>query len=426
MSCSESRAEGHAVIENECVRCGACTTVCPVYRVNGGKEFYSARGRKYLQSIGEDQSGADVQDIFAQCLLCGACAQVCPRGIDCAQQVRAIRSQQLFLPGGYKRYIASKILNHPEGLAAVRRLGVTFQGLLSKLPSESGLRLRLAMFDDGQTSPDEEQCGLIRELPSSTYPYSSSFPALEKLLYFPGCLTQYLSPALLDVHRHLFSLIGYDLVIPDDLGCCGLSSFSIGNVKDAEKRAQNNIEAFERYEGQILMSCASCFSHFHSLEKVFVGQPEWQKRAVRVKERCVELTQFLSENIATIIDKIPRPTASGHARVFYHDPCHFRFEHKITNEPRLLLASLEHLELVKLPDGPQCCGMGGLFHLSSPELSARIRDDLQSRVLALFPDIITTTCSGCLLQWRSSRVTVEKNIRVMHLSELLLNALLGQ
>lgn len=411
--------EKDIVLENECVRCGACTAVCPVYRSSGGKEFYSARGRKFLQSIGEDSSGADVEDIFSQCLLCGACLQVCPRGIDCTRHVRAIRSQRKYFPGGYKKYLISKILNHPEVLTLVRRFGATFRGLSRKLPRESGLRLRLAMLDDGETSLIPQQSSTA--VKSSA---ASSSSSLEKLLYFPGCTAQYLTPALLDVHRRLFALIGYDLIVPENLGCCGLSSFSIGNVRDAEKRAQQNIEILERYEGAILVSCASCFSHFNVLETVFAGQPEWQKRAGNIKARCVELTQFLAAGLERI-NAISSSTNSSAIRVFYHDPCHFRFGLKITKEPRTLLASISHFELVSLPDGAQCCGMGGLFHLGSPELSATIRDDLRDKVLALSPDIITTTCSGCLMQWRSALAATNSDIKVMHLSELLYDSLLG-
>jgi len=90
-------------------------------------------------------------------------------------------------------------------------------------------------------------------------------------------------------------------------------------------------------------------------------------------------------------------------------------------QPRRVLASRPYLELLELPDGPQCCGQGGLFHISAPEISAMIRDVLAAKVLALAPDVITTTCSGCLMQWR---VAVEaagagSRVRVLHLAELL-------
>ena len=105
-------------------------------------------------------------------------------------------------------------------------------------------------------------------------------------------------------------------------------------------------------------------------------------------------------------------------RVFYHDPCHMRYEAGITQEPRSVLNSLKEVELVELEDGPQCCGQGGLFHVGAPELSTLIRDDLAEKIISLEPDLRTTTCSGCLMQLKSAMAAKNRDIPVVHLSAL--------
>nr|WP_240191726.1 (Fe-S)-binding protein [Desulfoprunum benzoelyticum] len=127
------------------------------------------------------------------------------------------------------------------------------------------------------------------------------------------------------------------------------------------------------------------------------------------------------------VDGLAPPTDGGSAaattqrplRVFYHDPCHLRHEVAIVKEPRRLLQRLPGVDLVELPGGPQCCGQGGLFHLGAPELAALIRDDLAAKVLALQPDIVTSTCSGCLMQWKTALTAAGSPVAVMHLAELL-------
>ncbi|CAG36537.1 (Fe-S)-binding protein [Desulfotalea psychrophila] len=400
--------------EKECARCGACTVVCPVYRASGGKEFYSSRGRQHLQKIGEDASGADVKDIFSKCLLCGACSQVCPRGIDTLAHVRQVRSEITVIPGGYKKYLAGKALERPQMLVHLRKIALHLDRLLAKgLPAESGLRLRLAMLsEDHLTDSKESEATAPCPLPTD--------PDLQPLLYFPGCATSYITPALLEKHRRFFATLGYSLQVPTGLSCCGLSAFSAGDLAGARRLAEKNIIALEKTEGPILVSCASCFFQLHSLENVFADEKAWQERAKRISGRCVELTEFL-QTLKKDEKKSEEKAVNEqkNLRVFYHDPCHFRNELNIVDEPRKLLKECSGIELVELADGPQCCGMGGLFSLAAMKISTAIRDDLRDKVLALNPDIITTTCSGCLMQWRSAVASAGSTIKVVHLTEIL-------
>jgi glycolate oxidase iron-sulfur subunit len=91
----------------------------------------------------------------------------------------------------------------------------------------------------------------------------------------------------------------------------------------------------------------------------------------------------------------------------------------ITREPRNVLKRFSTVKLLELEDGPQCCGQGGLFHIGAPELSALIRDDLAGKVLAMKPDVITSSCSGCLMQWKTAIAAAGCKMPVLHLADLL-------
>jgi glycolate oxidase iron-sulfur subunit len=60
-----------------------------------------------------------------------------------------------------------------------------------------------------------------------------------------------------------------------------------------------------------------------------------------------------------------------------------------------------------------------LFHIGAPEISALIRDRLATKVQALAPDVITSTCSGCLMQWRLAVAAAGIPVKVLHLAELM-------
>ncbi|MBW6520930.1 MAG: (Fe-S)-binding protein [Desulfoarculaceae bacterium] len=400
---------------NACAKCGACSVVCPVYRVTG-REPHTARGKIHLASIAElPAKGTVFEDIFSKCLLCGACSAVCPRGIDVCRAVVDARGAFPAVYGthGYEKYLTRKALAHPETLAALRVLGRAGAEFLSRyLPEDSGLRLRLALF--------QQDVGGMPALPVQKKASPADPRPKEVLTYFPGCTARYLFPEIgLSCHA-LIAGLGYALHVPDGLSCCGLAALSAGDRHEARSCARKNIGALEQSSGPILVSCASCYAHLLGYVDMFADDEPWRLKAEAVGARLVELSCFL--------DAHPQPGIADQlagkkkVRVYYHDPCHFRHGLKgqrIIEEPRRVLGRNPDLELLALPGGPGCCGQGGLFHVGAPEISAIIRDRLAARVLALNPGVITSTCSGCLMQWRLAVEHAGSRVRVLHLAELL-------
>jgi len=75
---------------------------------------------------------------------------------------------------------------------------------------------------------------------------------------------------------------------------------------------------------------------------------------------------------------------------------------------------------------PHCCGQGGLFHLGSPEISGKIFNRCQSLAMSANPHTVTTTCSGCLIQWQLGAVKHNLPVTVRHLALLLADCLVGK
>ena len=403
-------SENTAQTEKRCAKCGACTPVCPVFRASGN-EIYSARGKQHLAEVFEDRRPGPVfEDIYSKCLLCGACSQVCPQHIDISEEVIEARSgfSGLYGEHGYQKHLARKALSRPELLGAARVLGKTAAELLfRRLPPASGLRLRLALF---------AQTPLPSELLDSPLRRINNSSAGGEITYFPGCAAQYLYPDIIDTISTLLGRYDCKPVIPDGLGCCGLATLASGKKDEARQMAEKNVRVLELSEGPILVSCASCYAHLASYGKLLADDPAWQTRARLISERVIEISVFLEallKNETVAVDE-----RNEGLKVFYHDPCHLRNEAGITEEPRKVLSSLPGIELLDLEDGPQCCGQGGLFHVGAPELSAKIRDNLAEKIVDLEPDLITTTCSGCLMQLKSAMAAMEKDIPVIHLSAL--------
>ncbi len=393
---------------SSCAKCGACTTVCPVYR-SSGREGHSARGKLHLIDVlGLAGSSTVFVDIFSACLLCGACSAICPRQIDIEQELIAARSSFSVLSGphSYEKYLARKLLDHPGSLAGLRLLGRACGRVLDgRLPEDSGLRLRLAMFRDDAVSA------------SVTEDASAAVVGGTTLTWFPGCSARYLFPDVLASCRTLFAKNSLNLHFPEALVCCGLAHWAAGDTEAARRSGRKNIEALEETDGPILVSCASCYSQLKKYPRLFAGAEGWQQRAAKMAMRVVELSVFLEELEGE--QSVVSSGGNDKIRVFYHDPCHLRHDVDVVDMSRQQLLKLGNVEIVELPDGPRCCGQGGLFHVAQPEISAGIRDRLVADVLALQPDIVTTGCSGCLMQWQQGLAAAGSDVRVLHLAQLL-------
>ncbi len=393
--------------EIKCAKCGACSAVCPVFR-NSGRESHTARGKLHLLDVlGLDKASTEFVDIFSACLLCGACSAICPRSIDISKELVIARESfsSVAGPHGYEKYLTRKLLAVPGSLAGLRVLGTAGEKLIGAyLPEDSGLRLRLAMFK-GKASCEKKK---------------SSPPQVKgtkKINWFPGCAARYLYPDSLDSCRSLFANIGITPVFSESLACCGLADWAAGDVKGAQKKGRQNIQILEETDGPIMVSCASCLAQLQHYPKLFAGKDGWQDRAEKITSRLVEFTAFLAEHEA--VEQTAVKGKDAKLRVFYHDPCHMRHNNQIIDNSRDQLRKSRNVEVLELPDGPRCCGQGGLFHIAHPEISGRIRDELVKDVLQLKPDIVTTTCSGCLMQWQQGLAAAGSKVKVEHLAQVL-------
>ncbi len=400
--------------EDRCAKCGACTVVCPIFQVTG-RESLSPRGRVHLlKKLSVKDASPALVDILSQCLLCGACLDVCPRQVDIPAQIIKARQELPAMSGGhpFHKLLIQKLLARPILLAGtVKTKKFIDKNVLDRLPPESGLRLRLGIFGRPLTVPTEPP-QLSQNTPPTTKPSATDKAATA---YFAGCHALYLDPDIGQTVTRLSSHLADGLTRPKNQTCCGLAAFSAGNQEEARCLAQKNIQAFADNDLPILTSCGSCFDHLANYPRLFPANDPWHSKAQSFARRLGEFSSIFNKILA---EKTARLSGTNlpPQRIFYHDPCHLRFGPGITAEPRDLLSRLPGVTLVELPGGPQCCGQGGLFNIAHPELSHKISRRLIEHFESLNADVVTTTCSGCLLQWQHLKSTFNLDLEVIHLA----------
>lgn len=402
-----------------CAKCGACTSVCPIYQITG-QEHLTARGRMHLlSSLTSPAASKQSLEIFSKCLLCGACRASCPRGLNIPDVIIKARHRLPQITGfpSFKKYLIRKTVATPFLLRLFAKIGSKLGLLPKELPAASGLHLRMA----GQKTPPTAQRSFDRS------PYHSAEKHEKKVLYFTGCLANYLDTEIAHATCLLLDRLCKVQPITVTPHCCGMAAFAAGDLIQARELAKKNITLFSAAPHArlpIVTSCATCFSHLANYAALFDGDPEWRERAAAFSARVCEFSRFMlthGRDNQHLLRNTSEPST-----VIYHDPCHLRFHRSannrpdpITSEPRELLGWLAHTTLLEPPHGPRCCGQGGLFHLSHPDLAATLSQNALDALAGLTPEYLLTSCSGCLVQWRQVLSQAHHPTQAEHLAPFL-------
>lgn len=392
-----------------CAKCGACVPVCPIFQLTG-RESHTARGKLHLlQTLSAETYSPYFAELLSLCLLCGACADICPRKLD--PTTHFIRARGLAPDAAEKapftRYLLQELMARPM---ASKILSAPLRAALTLVPANSGLRLRLGIGKGELTGSTTFSSYAGRQ---------TDHQGPDKVLYFTGCLANYLELDIAHATDFLLTkLTGAPSRPPRDQGCCGLALAGAGDLPRARDAAKKNIIAFES-AGQdlpILTSCASCYAGLQQYPSLLADNHAWQERAGRFINRVEEFSSFfvkrgMPELLQQHAGNKDRPSAT------WHDPCHLRFGPNITAEPRQLLAPAA--TLIEPAGGPQCCGQGGLFHLAHPEEAHSLADALVSKIMTGSPQRVLTSCSGCLLHLRQHLTGRQKVVLIQHPAILL-------
>jgi glycolate oxidase iron-sulfur subunit len=407
---------------SECIKCGSCLSVCPIY-LETGRESLVARGKlTLLSSFLSKNLPADKElvHLLSNCLLCGACAENCPSGVkadDLIQQGRRLLINKVG-PSQWKKFLARDILPFPERLKILR----AGQDLLfKKIPLERGLKLRLS--SDPRIWPAIAQPFFLdRDLNLGHFPEGSSL----NLGYFLGCTTNYLYPEVGQAVVKLLGPLGA-VTCPSDQTCCGLPAFSLGDIQTARELARRNVLAFSQGPVDIIVvSCSSCASHIKTTyPELLAGEKNLLPKVRNFIEKVEELSRFIIPKNLLLPLSRGREEVGGNEsrvslslRVAFHDPCHAKRKLRITQEPRELLSSVPGLSLIELK-GNRCCGHGGLFSLSHPEVSQKILEHPLSELDKSGADLVATSCMACLMQFKLGVQRAGRKVQVKHWAELM-------
>ncbi|MBK7876799.1 MAG: (Fe-S)-binding protein [Planctomycetes bacterium] len=106
-------------------------------------------------------------------------------------------------------------------------------------------------------------------------------------------------------------------------------------------------------------------------------------------------------------------------RVTWDDPCHLCHAQGVRKEPRALLDLVPGIERVELPGSELCCGSAGIYTMLRPADSEAIFAPKLAALDASGARVLVTANPGCQLQWETGIARERRDVKVLHLAELL-------
>lgn len=389
-----------AIVE-KCDRCGACTTVCPLYKVNH-IDRAAARGkiaiaRAFLEGKLDGGEKA-LREALDYCLLCKACTEVCPGKVMTDQAMIEVRQ---WLRDDYglplkTRLVGSGMANRP--LKTIGRPAIALAQTL-QFP-----RLTRGLLPTNHKAPiSGGPANFNKVAPRSDVDVSN----VKRIAYFKGCAMKLFFPDAASASVALLEKTGRTTEVPT-VDCCGLPQHSHGMTDEAKALAKRNIAALEDYD-LIVTDCGSCGAMLKEYGDLFSDDPAMKNRARAFSKKVMSLSEYLYAVGYT-------PTPHKELRVTYHASCHLNRGQGIHKEPQALLE--QAVTYLPATNATMCCGGAGTFQLDFPDTSAKILEKKYQDFKATGADIVVAECPSCLMQLGKLEQR-HKDLKVLHISQVL-------
>lgn len=209
---------------------------------------------------------------------------------------------------------------------------------------------------------------------------------------------------------------GCDIEFPENQTCCGQPAFNAGDWPASRQVVRHACQVFAG-EKPIIVPSGSCAA------MMFHGAPlEFEKETdlgtiQSTGQRTWELADYLVNGLG-----ITRWPGSFPHRVAFHTSCHSRGT-KSGEAALTLLNSLQGCEVVPIGECEQCCGFGGAFSVTFPNISAQMGRLKIEHAVAQKPDVLSSADMGCLMHLGGLVNRESTPVKIMHLAEILAAAL---
>ena len=234
-----------------------------------------------------------------------------------------------------------------------------------------------------------------------------------RVAIFATCVVDMLRPQIVDATERALRAAGYQATPAPGVTCCGQPAANAGATAAARRVARHTLRRLAQIDIPIIVPSGSCTTMIrHHWPQLFAGTRD-EAAARSVGARTYELTEFLAREAPTVPG-----AAAAKGSVAYHPSCHLTRELDVVEPPRAALRAAGY-RVDALDDQDRCCGFGGTFSVSFPDVSVAMADDKLDAATACGASTVTSCDLSCLIHLEGRAAARGLALRFPHIAELL-------
>ncbi len=235
-----------------------------------------------------------------------------------------------------------------------------------------------------------------------------------KIGLFIPCYVDQFYPQVGIATLQLLEKLGLEVNYPLNQTCCGQPMANSGFEYKGENLIKMFEENFQKYQ-YVIGPSGSCVMHL---------KEQLSHVKSHLADGVFEICEFLTDilNVKELPSEFPY-------RVGVHSSCHglrglrlatpSELNENPSDKPGTLLKMIKGIQLVDLNRKDECCGFGGTFAVSEEAVSVKMGTDRIRDHELNGAEVITGTDMSCLMHLDGLLKRQKKNIRVMHITEIL-------
>jgi len=394
----------HLMDLDACTQCGRCQDHCPAFltekslspktMIKDLKDHMYLASPQRLKQKAQTGNNAGIppligevitEEILWACTTCRSCMEHCPVYVEHVDKIVEMRRYQVLMESQF-----------PEELTTA------FRGL-EKNSNPWGLG-----FDTRADWVGEMNVPVLSEIGGEEIDY----------LFFVGCIRSYddrnkkVTHAMIRILNHMgvkFAILGMEE------GCCGDPARRVGNEYLYQILAQTNIETFQKYKiNKILTSCPHCYNTFKN-----------EYPQLGFSSEVLHHTTFLWESLKEGRLKLAE---SQLKTITYHDPCYLGRYNEIFEPPRNLLRSLPQMDVQEMKRNRAdslCCGAGGGWMWMDEKTGKRINIERLEDALTSNCEGVATACPFCVTMFNDAikDKELETDFKIWDIAELIADSI---
>lgn len=210
--------------------------------------------------------------------------------------------------------------------------------------------------------------------------------------------------------------LGCDIDLPDGQTCCGQPAFNGGDWNSSRKVVRHTVKTFGGDKPVVVPSGSCAAMIFHGALLAFEKEDDLPE-VKALGERTWELVDFIVNGLG-----ITEWPGKFEASVSFHSSCHLRGS-KSGPAVQQLLGSIEGLTLNEVDEREQCCGFGGTFAVSFPNVSKEMGNLKIEKLTELKPDVVASADMGCMMHFGGMMEKQGMQEKRLHVAQILRDAL---